>query len=211
MNLSKVQIYYIDAYLVKKGIKYLDVKLEMVDHIASEIETKTDQEDISFNDALLLVMKKWQYQFNDSRSFWTGIAITYPKIVLDKMLLNMKIASIYTFVFMLIGLSFFAYFQKELNEVLQSFSAEIELVCFLLLTLIVTIIIMINIKKQSTTFSFFINRSASIIPIGFFVLLLDEEVVQLQFFYVLILFFQFAHMLKNYYLHRNFIKKHQIS
>lgn len=210
MKLTEEQIDYIDAYLVKKGIKYLDVKLEMIDHIASEIETKTDQEDISFNDALLLVMKKWQYQFNDSRSFWTGIAITYPKIVLDKLLLNAKSTGIYTFIFMLISLSFFAYFQKELNEVLQPYSVIILPITILELALIVSLIFLVNLKKQKTTFSFFINQSAAIIPIGFMVLLLDKEVVQLQFLYVLLMFFQFTIALKNYFSHIKFIKKHQI-
>ncbi|WP_338376097.1 hypothetical protein [uncultured Flavobacterium sp.] len=211
MKLTEEQIDLIDAYLVKKGIKYLDVKLEIVDHIAIEIEEKMQNENLNFNDALLLVMKNWQYQFNDSRSLWTGIAIVYPKIVLDKMLLKTKKFGIYSFVFIVIGLFLYMIFHNDLNKVLQDFSVVIESLCVLLIAIIITLIILINIKRQPTTFSFFVNQSAAIIPIGFIVLLLDKEVVQLQFLYILLMFFQFTIALKNYFSHIKFIKKYHLT
>ena len=38
MKLTQEQIEFIDSILLLNGIKYDDVKLEMMDHIASEIE-----------------------------------------------------------------------------------------------------------------------------------------------------------------------------
>ncbi|GAB5563408.1 MAG: hypothetical protein Wins2KO_04710 [Winogradskyella sp.] len=38
MKLTKAQIQYIDDYLKRKGIQYWDVRIEMVDHLVSDIE-----------------------------------------------------------------------------------------------------------------------------------------------------------------------------
>ncbi len=50
MALTKDQIISIDAYLKTKGLKYWDIRLEMVDHLASKLETNKD---LVLNDALL--------------------------------------------------------------------------------------------------------------------------------------------------------------
>lgn len=40
MKLTKENIQFIDTYLENSDIRYVDVRMEMVDHVASEIETK---------------------------------------------------------------------------------------------------------------------------------------------------------------------------
>ncbi|CAM1345448.1 hypothetical protein [Tenacibaculum amylolyticum] len=40
MKLTKVQIQYIENLLTKKGIKYWDLRIEMIDHIVSDIELR---------------------------------------------------------------------------------------------------------------------------------------------------------------------------
>ena len=51
MELSKEQISFIDQYLKKKGVKYWDVRLEMVDHVASKLE----KNDKLFLDEIFLI------------------------------------------------------------------------------------------------------------------------------------------------------------
>ncbi|MFK7834358.1 MAG: hypothetical protein AB8B52_13875 [Winogradskyella sp.] len=38
MKLTKKQIQYIDNHLIKKGIKYMDVRMELIDHLSSDFE-----------------------------------------------------------------------------------------------------------------------------------------------------------------------------
>jgi hypothetical protein len=45
MKLTKQNIQFIDNYLKSKGISYLDIRLEMIDHIACEMETKISSHD----------------------------------------------------------------------------------------------------------------------------------------------------------------------
>ena len=40
-KLTKENIQFIDKYLVKRGVKYLDVRVELIDHLASEYEEKS--------------------------------------------------------------------------------------------------------------------------------------------------------------------------
>jgi len=48
MKLSKEQIQYIDDYLNEGGIKFWDIRLELIDHFASKLE-KQDQVDLTRN------------------------------------------------------------------------------------------------------------------------------------------------------------------
>lgn len=49
MKLTPKQIEFIDAYLFKKcDIFYTDIRVEMMDHIATAVENKMEQEDCSF-------------------------------------------------------------------------------------------------------------------------------------------------------------------
>lgn len=49
--LSKEQVEFIDRYLKKSGIQYVDVRLELTDHVASELERKINKEKINFRAA----------------------------------------------------------------------------------------------------------------------------------------------------------------
>lgn len=55
MKLTKDEITYIDNYLIKSGVKYSDVRLELLDHIINAVEDLMKQEGYSFNEALLEV------------------------------------------------------------------------------------------------------------------------------------------------------------
>ncbi len=59
MKLTKEEIKFIDNYLIKSKVKYWDVRIELLDHIASSVEEKIENEGISFNEALLDVHKSF--------------------------------------------------------------------------------------------------------------------------------------------------------
>ena len=47
MELTKDQIQYIDNLLKKEGIKYWDIRIEMIDHIATDIEQNAESDDFT--------------------------------------------------------------------------------------------------------------------------------------------------------------------
>ena len=63
MKLTKQEIQFIDHYLIKNEVKYWDVRLELLDHIVSAVETKISNDGISFNEALLEVHRGFGNQF----------------------------------------------------------------------------------------------------------------------------------------------------
>ncbi|WP_298474986.1 hypothetical protein [uncultured Maribacter sp.] len=70
MSLSKEEIVFIDSYLIKADIQFMDIRMEMVDHIAVGIETKMTEENINFYNAFrdyMIVHKKGLIQSYESQ------------------------------------------------------------------------------------------------------------------------------------------------
>ncbi|MFD0992656.1 hypothetical protein [Tenacibaculum geojense] len=67
MELTKEQIKYIDDLLYDSGIKYWDVRIELLDHVVSEIEHQL-QTNSDFKTMVFEVFKKigWKENFNGS-------------------------------------------------------------------------------------------------------------------------------------------------
>jgi hypothetical protein len=84
MKLTTQQIATIDETLVLNGLIYDDIKLEVTDHIASEIEVKMEENKVSFEVALHQVLLNWKEQLKLSFSIWTGTKNVAPRIVIEK-------------------------------------------------------------------------------------------------------------------------------
>jgi hypothetical protein len=86
MKLTNQQIAQIEETLALNDLKYDDIKLEVIDHIASEIEVLMDENGISFEENLKLVFEKWAVQLKPTTyGLWLGYAYSGPKIAMDKM------------------------------------------------------------------------------------------------------------------------------
>jgi hypothetical protein len=86
MKLSKENIQFIDNYLIKLKIKYVDVRLELIDHLASDFEASNKEEQLvdylkSKIDFIKDFEKKrqktihWSYQ----REMWRRLAMFFYK------------------------------------------------------------------------------------------------------------------------------------
>jgi hypothetical protein len=87
MKLTTEQIAKIEETLVINGLVYQDVKLELLDHIASEIEEKMSNEEISFDIVYKAVFEKWKSSLViTSSSAWLGAFFQAPRVVVDKLI-----------------------------------------------------------------------------------------------------------------------------
>ncbi|MEQ3663673.1 MULTISPECIES: hypothetical protein [unclassified Olleya] len=86
MKLSKENIQFIDNYLIRLKIKYVDVRLELIDHLASDFEASNKEEQLvdylkSKIDFIKDFEKKrqktihWSYQ----REMWRRLAMFFYK------------------------------------------------------------------------------------------------------------------------------------
>ncbi|MGJ8760166.1 hypothetical protein H0I29_05885 [Polaribacter sp. R2A056_3_33] len=83
MELTNEQIQLVENYLDKKSFDFIDLKVEILDHMISDIESFMDKE-YSFENAFKITVLKWDKHFKDSSSFFFGLQYHESKIVVKK-------------------------------------------------------------------------------------------------------------------------------
>jgi hypothetical protein len=88
MNLTKEEIQFIDTYLLKSEVFYVDIRQEMIDHVATAVEAMMAEEGLDFYDAFkayMVVHKKellknnvirWKFSWDVIRQF--GLFLIKP-------------------------------------------------------------------------------------------------------------------------------------
>ena len=176
MKLTNQQITTIEERLILNGLVYDDIKLELVDHIASEIEHKMNLEQTSFETVFTAVFNKWEGLLETtSSSIWLGILFQAPKIIVDKLVSYSQkqafIVLILAFIFSILitTLNYYAESQLLLNTLRITFTG---LFFLMVLTTIVSLFLIwkSNFKttygrlflfRGSVTFIFFYQSSNS--------------------------------------------------
>jgi hypothetical protein len=80
MELTNEQIQQVESYLDKKSFDFIDLKVEILDHMISDIESFIDKE-YSFENAFKATILKWNKHFENSSSFFFGFQYHESKIV----------------------------------------------------------------------------------------------------------------------------------
>ncbi|PVX45911.1 hypothetical protein C8C85_1720 [Flavobacterium sp. 103] len=219
MKLTVKQIVKIEETLVLNGIQYDDIKLELTDHIASEIEERISIQGVPFEVALHNVFENWKEQLRPSSSHWVGLINSSPKIVLDKWVRTTKRLQLKALLIALLPTLFFAYF---FNGKQNKFDYTITIQIFKIMCLAISLSIIIfkflifksNIK---TSFSLYFNKNATVFFIylifyglGFIPIKLSIWDFGTSLFFVLLLSFLFVYSLFCLglaYQHLQFVKK----
>lgn len=92
MKLSKENIQFIDTYLKNSNVIYIDIRFEMIDHIATAVEEKMEVENLDFYDAFkkYMIENKTELIINNRASkffSWTEISIYLKQLIHPTMLL----------------------------------------------------------------------------------------------------------------------------
>ena len=96
MKLTAQQIAQIEETLVLNGLVYQDVKLELLDHIASEIEERLSSEEMSFDIVFKAVFEKWEQSLEISSSGnWLGAFFKAPRVVIEKLVTYSKMQVVF--------------------------------------------------------------------------------------------------------------------
>ena len=95
MKLSKQEIQFIDNYLQKHDVIFVDIRAEMIDHIATAVEDKMDKETIDFYDAFKSYMitnrnailknnkESWSFSLSEIKKFALFLAKPQMLVVLS--------------------------------------------------------------------------------------------------------------------------------
>lgn len=163
MKLNQNQIQFIDGFLQRNDVIYVDVRAEMIDHIASGVEEKMKDEDIDFHDAFVsYVNSNLKEIFSMNKKTWQS---TLPELK-NYFRFFLKPKSLLSIA--LITISFFT-FQET---IVYTFLKEDLSFYFLLIFLSYSVLSMIyfwGIKKERY---YFIERSNIVLSILYWLNLL---------------------------------------
>ena len=168
MKLTKDQIQLINESLISKDVIYEDVKLELIDHIASEIEL--EQEESTFEEAFTKSLKKWESLLKQTKS--VGWGIVGPKIIVDRYVTaasKIYKSSLFLTLFFSILMTTITimYPQEYVYTILKSFLTSVYV-----LSCIVTLTIMFFVwkLKSKTVYGYFFLKSSCSLPFHFYVI-----------------------------------------
>jgi hypothetical protein len=214
MELTEQQLQRVEHYLNVKHITYIDLRMEVFDHIVSDIETKMMKGNLDFETVFYNVTDKWNPQLKETSSWLFGIAYSAPKLVMKKAKTSYKkLYLISNFLMILLST-----FEHKLG-LTASDNTQLYLTYSLLMINIsctfIFIYLMINNSKikQKTTYSF-ILKTQKIGPVLGGIAIIFSGIIEgvtpvysLTIFYVAIIFVYF-HFLKK---HKEAIKKYKVS
>lgn len=94
MAMTEKQIQDIERYLDYHELKQVDLRYEVLDHIAESIEAAME-EGVSYVGALNQQREKWNPELDNYSSLWLGLAFSGPKMMIKKCVQMIK--NIYLF------------------------------------------------------------------------------------------------------------------
>ena len=163
MKLSPEQIEKIDIILEKLGLDFLDFKLEIKDHIASQTEELCEEQNITFEEALLLVLKEWEPNLLLKSSIWISNKRSFSAVVMNGI---RKRYYIYNGIAIPIILLFFQLHYIYRKEIDTHFLSGIM---FGFISIIVLILLgfryLIYIKNKETSYSYEFNRICKMVSL----------------------------------------------
>jgi hypothetical protein len=160
MKLSTEQIAKIEETLVMNGVDYDDIKLELIDHIASDIEEIMIKQEIVFEMALIHAFDKWEVQLRpESNPFWAPFWLNGPKLFMDKWVKETKQQIFYWMLLSVVISLLTAWIitKKKSNLLLIQLEQGYELLLIVLLVFLFTGRYFIFKSRTKTIFSYMFN------------------------------------------------------
>ena len=167
IKLTKQQITKINQTLIEKGLIYEDIKLEVTDHIASEIENQLQNNQSNFKEVFDEVFSKWQSELKLTSNWWSS-GFVAPKIVIDKYALQIKkqfkFAILYDLMFSLSMVTITNIYPQEIGYTVLK---TVYVACYSIVSLILVYCWFVNWKLKTTTIFGKIFRSTFFVSIWF--------------------------------------------
>ena len=214
MELSKEQLQQVENYLDKKDITFIDIRMEVFDHIVSDIETKIETEKLDFETVFYNVTDKWNIHLKQTSSWLYGIAYSAPKIVMKKVNNNFRKWHLITNSLMIILSMVESKLDLSVSENTQVFLTNSLVIINIISSFILVFLMTKNSKiKEKTSYSFILKTQRLGFFLGFVAIIFSgiiEDVTpiySLTLMYIAVTYIYF-HFLKK---HKEAIKKYKIS
>lgn len=195
MKLTKEHIEVINGFLVKNEVVFDDIRHEVIDHIASDIEQNFENE--NFSEALKKVLKKWESQIKLSESIWVTTWASFPVIILSKLKkLLMPIGIIFITIVLLSNLFF------DFSNSIMSFYHKNRIILISIYSVWLVVVLYFGFKlfftKGYTTYKYVSKRIYYTIGISTIIVFSASSIN------ILLLSFLFINLINSFFLFQNY-------
>jgi hypothetical protein len=161
MILNKDQLDKIDQKLDSFGLDFLDFKIEIKDHIASDIECEIEKNSKSFDEALAIVFNKWNLFLSPKENWLISRKEDLPRIVVEKLHKRFLIFNLTKAAFILFAILFVYLFKdKFLNKHIELFNINYIKILNVILFIIILIMRFLLFKdRKKTSYSYMFNQN----------------------------------------------------
>lgn len=157
MKLTESHIQEIENYIAANNVDFIDLKIELLDHLISDVENKINK-GFSFENALQLTKQKWSKHFRSSSSIFLGIQHSASKIILKKAVKEFKPFYALYIASYFLPLLIVKFFSIEYTENMMFFiSFFLKTFTFLALIYFLFIIYKVSFSKGKTTYRFILK------------------------------------------------------
>lgn len=157
MELTTAQIQKVEAYLESKNFNFIDLHIEVLDHMISDMESFLEKED-SFENAFKITILKWDTHFKETASFYFGLQYSESKIVVKNAI---KLFKPFYFLYMaayILPVVIFSYFSVIFSKnTIQFLNESLNLINIIFLIYNLFIIIKVIQTKVKTTYRFILK------------------------------------------------------
>ena len=157
MELTKEQQQQVEKYLQNKDFDFVDLNVEVLDHIISDIESLLAK-NYSFENAFKITILKWEKYFKETSSFYFGLQYSESKIVVKKAI---KIFKPFYFLYLVAFTLPFAFLKLVPIQVAENTANFMNSFLFSFSSLLLCYMIFIFVKtlrsKVKTTYRFILK------------------------------------------------------
>ncbi len=207
MKLATEQIDKIDVILDELGLDFLDIKLEIKDHIACQVEENMSSREISFDESLIDVLKCWKSKLILRDSWLISSKKSFPKIVIQKLFKRFLIYNA-TLLFFLILSFYFFFSNKESIYGSIFFSKYSTIICSCFFAVYSIFWVKMYFQKIKTSYFYQFKQNFSLLFLLQFYLVVSGPSVNYLVFSIQIILTPF--LLHTFYKHQQFIKKYKL-
>ena len=204
MKLDREQLELINSFLVKNEVVFDDIRYEIIDHIACDVEE--NYAEIPFPDAIKLVLKKWERQVQMSNSFWVSSWSNFPRVITNK-LKQLSLPQVNVFSLIIVASLLINLYFPTIIDNFKVYENVFKIVYVLWFIFMSMFGIKIFLTKAHTTYKYMFKRNFFMIYLFTIMLFISHlyGVTMLTYFFVNISFSVF--LFQNYKAHFNFIKR----
>ena len=156
-EITEHQLQQVEEYLQKKKFDFIDLNVEILDHIISDIENLLNK-NYAFEDAFAMVRIRWEKHFRETSSFYFGLHYSESKIVVKKAIKMFKPFFILYMAAYFLPVVIFTKFSIVFSESTSYFlNGFMNSITSILIVYLIFIIVKVIRSKVKTTYRFILK------------------------------------------------------